>query len=142
MTHKAPGIKQLTVNQLKALRMEMSQAYDESMTKVEDEFQQGNITQTQFDRAVDELQKLKLQLMRLLGAIMTMKLNALLNVDIDSPTARIGIAINKLEKASQKIDKFSAFLQSVAEVIQIATGLIVAIQTGSIAKIANALDSP
>lgn len=140
MTNEASGNKQLTVNQLKALRIEMSQAYDESMTKVEDEFQQGNLTQSQFDRAVDELQKLKLQLMRLLGAIMTMELDALIGVDIDSPAARIGIAINKLEKASQKLEKFLAFLQSVAEIIQIATGLIVAIQTGSIAKIANVLD--
>lgn len=135
MTHGTSNSKKLTVDQLKVFRAEISQVYDEGMNKAEKEFERGSLPQSQFDDAVAEFQKLKLQSTRLLGLIMQMKLGALLDTDVDSPASRIGKAIDRLNKASQKIQDFLNFLQSIAEVIRIASGLIIAIQTGTIAKL-------
>lgn len=66
---------------------------------------------------------------------MNMKLDALLNTDKDSPASKIGIATDNLKKATQKIQDFHNFLQSIAEVTRIATGIILAIQTGVTANI-------
>jgi IS30 family transposase len=128
--------KKLTLDQLKAFRAEIDQVYVEGMNTVQKEFQRGTLTQNKYDDAESEFQQLKLQSRKLLGLIMSGKLDALLDTDVDSPASEIGIATNKLRKAAQKLENFLEFLQSIAEVIRIATGLIVAIQTGSIAKIA------
>jgi hypothetical protein len=142
MTQGISNSKKLTLDQLKAFRAEIEQVYVEGMNKVQQEFQRGTLTQNQYDDAESEFQQLKLQSKKLLGLIMSGKLDALLDTDVDSPASKIGIATNKLSKAAQKLDNFLEFLQSIAEVIRIATGLIVAIQTGSIAKIANAVKTP
>lgn len=135
MTTGTPTIKQLTVDELKAIRLEISQRYEEGMNMAEEKFQLGTLTQSQFDDAVGELQKLKLQSTKLLGLIMNMKLNDLLDTDKDSPASKIGLATEKLKKATQKIEIFLEFLQRIAEVIRIAAGIIIAIQTGVVAKI-------
>jgi hypothetical protein len=135
MTTGTSTTRQLTVDDLKAIRLEISQRYDEGMNKAEKEFQQGNITQNQFDDAVGQLQTLKLQSTKLLGLIMTMKLDALLDTDKNSPFSNIKNATEKLKNATQNIQNFINFLQSIAEVIRIIAGIIVAIQTGAVAKI-------
>jgi len=135
MTKAASNSKKLTVDQLKEFRVELLQAYETGSNKAEEEFQLGNLTQSQFNDAAGELQKLKIQATKLLGLIIGLKLDALLDTDAGSPASKMGKATDRLKRASQKITDFLEFLQSIAEVIRIASGLIVAIQTGTIAKI-------
>ena len=126
---------ELTIDDLKNFRIEINQIYNDAMNNAEKEFERGKLSQSQFDDATTELQRLKLQSTKLLGLIMGMSLEQLLNTDIDSPSTKIKIAADKLKEASQKIQNFLDFLQSVAEVIRIASGIILAIQTGAIVKI-------
>jgi hypothetical protein len=140
MTPGIPTTKQLTLDDLKSIRLEISQRYEEGMNIAEKRFQlgsstPGSLTQSQFDDAVGELQKLKLQSTKLLGLIMSMKLDFLLDTNKDSPASKIAVATENLKKATQKIEDFLDFLQRIAEVIRIAAGIIIAIQSGAIAKI-------
>jgi predicted Zn-dependent protease len=140
MTPGIPTTKQLTLDDLKAIRLEISQRYEEGMNMAEKRFQLGSsnpdsLTQSQFDDAVGELQKLKLQSTKLLGLIMNMKLDFLLDTNKDSPASKIAAATKSLKEATKKIEDFLEFLQKIAEVIRIAAGIIVAIQSGITAKI-------
>lgn len=135
MATQAPSNKQLTVNDLKTFRVEILKIYTEGTNKAEEEFENGNLSQIQFNTAVNQLQKLKVQSTELLGLIMGRELDALLDTTLDSPATKIGIATKNLQEASQSIQDFLGFLQNIGEVIRIAASLIVAIQTGSTAKI-------
>ncbi len=127
--------KQLTRDEIKAFRLEIDTAYTEGMNKVEKAFEQGSLTQSRFDDAVGQLQRLKLLSTKLLGLIISGQLGALLDTNKDSPASKIRIATDNLKNATQNIQNFLDFLQSIAEVIRIASGIILAIQTGVIAKI-------
>ena len=67
--------------------------------------------------------------------IASLELDALLKTDKNSPVSKIKKATENLTRATQNIRDILNFLQSIAEVIRIASGIIVAIQTGVIAKI-------
>ncbi len=127
--------KKLTVNELKKIREDILVIYDECSKNARKAFNSDQLTKSQFDDIDDELIKLKGCSSKILALIMQMELNALLDTDTDSPATKIGIATKKLQEASQKIKNFLDFLTSIAEVIRIASGLIIAIQTGTIAKI-------
>jgi hypothetical protein len=135
MAAQTPSNKQLTITDLRTFRVEILKAYTEGTNKAEEEFEKGNLSQSQFNTAANQLQKLKIQATELLGLIMASELDALLNTTLDSPATKIGIATKNLQDASQKIQNFLDFLQSIAEVVRITAGLIVALQTGSTANI-------
>jgi hypothetical protein len=135
MTTQSSTEKQLSIEDLKSFRADILQLYNDGMNKLEDSFQQGTTTQSQFDHAVEEFQKLKIQATKLLGLIINMSLDTLLDTNTDNPVTKIRAATKSLQKATQNINIFLDFLQKIAEVIRIAAGIIVAIQTGSIAKL-------
>jgi hypothetical protein len=110
---------------------------NKATVEVEKAFERGIITQIQFDDASADLQTLRLASNRLLGLIMRDAINDLLNTDIDSPASRIRTATDRLREASGRIDDFMAFLSSLGDVIRIATGIIVAVQTGGLAMLAG-----
>ncbi|MBW4515042.1 MAG: hypothetical protein KME11_07445 [Timaviella obliquedivisa GSE-PSE-MK23-08B] len=133
--------KDITIGELEEWRKQVLEAYKEGSNQVETAFfKHKKISWQQKRDAEGELQKLKLLAAQLLGLIASRRLDDLLSTDVDSPASRIGIATDKLKVAAQRVDKFLEFLQVVADVIQIASGLVVAIQTGAIAQIKTALD--
>jgi hypothetical protein len=127
--------KKLTADQIKTFRLELLKAYQEGSNQAEEQFQRGKLSQTQFVDAVEELQKLKLQSTKLLALLMSMELNGLLETNSDSPATRISKATDRLNLAARQIENFMEFLQSIADVIRITSGIIVAMQTGMVAKI-------
>jgi hypothetical protein len=132
--------KDITIGELKEWRKQVLKAYEEGSNQVEKAFEEKKISRGQMLNAVGELQRLKLLAAQLLGLIGSKQLDDLLSTDVDSPASRIGIATNKLMAAAQRIENFLEFLQVIADVIQIVSGVVVALQTGAIAKIKTALD--
>lgn len=132
--------KNITIGELKEWRKQVLKAYTESSNQVEIAFEEKKISRGQMLNAVGELQRLKLLTAHLLALIGGKKLDDLLSTDVNSPASRIGIATNKLTAAAQKIENFLEFLQVIADVIQIVSGIVIAIQTGAIAKIKTVLD--
>lgn len=132
--------KAITIGQLKEWRKQVLKAYEEGSNQVETAFEEKKISRGQMLNAVGELQRLKLLAAQLLGLIGGRQLDDLLSTDVDSPASRIGIATNKLMAAAQRIEKFLEFLQVIADVIQIVSSMVTALQTGAIAKIKTALD--
>ena len=136
MVNVVPTSKQLTLAEVRDFRAEIKNCYAMAMDKAEEEFQRGILSQSQFDNATNELIRLKLQSTKLLGLIMSRELDELLDTNADSPATRIKEATNKLQEASQRIQNFLDFLTAIAEVIRSASGMILALQTGIIAKVA------
>jgi hypothetical protein len=127
--------KDITIGELKEWRKKVLEAYNTGSNSIETAFEAKKISRGQMLDAVGELQRLKLQAAKLLGLIASKQLDELLQTDTNSPATRIGQAVDKLNAAAARIDNFFSFLESIADVLRIAGGLVTALQTGVIAKI-------
>lgn len=119
----------ISIAQIKAHRDEIVNIYNEGMNKAEELFYQGNLSQNEFNIAVDRFQRMKTQATEMLGLIMNFRLSELLNTNVDNPAAKIGDATRKLREAIQRMQDFSYFLQVTAEVIRMLASIILALQT-------------
>jgi hypothetical protein len=127
--------KDITIGELKEWRKKVLEAYNTGSNSIETAFEAKKISRGQMLDGVGELQRLKLQAVKILALIGSRELDELLATDSNSPATRIGQSVDRLNAAAARIDNFLNFLESIADVLRIAGGVVTALQTGVIARI-------
>lgn len=124
----------LDLNDLQKMREELSNTIEfirKEAGKARD-FDPPKISDRQWQQAKDEWGELETKELELQGEIDKLKLDFLLNTNVDSPRSRIIQATERLKTAAQHIEIFGAFLSEIGKVIGIFADTIKAIQTGGI----------
>lgn len=135
MTNTNEMNKTLNLDELKALRKELSGTIHIIREEAFKAFEEKEIDQSQFQDAKDYWQELQIKESLLMGIIMSSELDFLLDTNINSPMSKIIQATQKLKKAARKIEDFQEFLKTVADVIEVFGVVVKAIQSGGIAPI-------
>ena len=135
MSNTAVSNKKLDLDDLKNCRKKLSDLINEIRSKAFDALDDRKISSSEFQDARDNWQMLQIQESRLMGQIMSLELNFLLDTNVDTPLSKIVQATDKLNAAAINIEDFQKFLGAVTDVIEIFASVIKAIQNGLIANI-------
>jgi chromosome segregation ATPase len=92
----------------------------------------GKIDSTQLQKAQIEWGKLETKELELRGLTDRLKIEIILNKDVNSSYSQILNATDHLNKAAEKIDDFSNVLSEIAKVVDVVTSTIKAIKSVSL----------
>ncbi|MEH2108922.1 hypothetical protein [Nostoc sp.] len=84
----------------------------------------GVIDTKEFLQAKDEWGKLETKVIEIQGLLDGLKLDSILNNNVNSSYSQIMDATNSLQQAAKKIDNFGNFLSEIAKVVDIVTRTI------------------